>query len=224
MKAPIGALAAPSGKGRKKASSLLPARRTWRSRMTVRQRPDPAKRAKSEENKRGKTEHGRAPAAKGGFGRPLRWSGPNPGALRRLCPGRAPALLKVLVSEKPAEPERPGARDNGTDNRTAHRRSQDPDLRRQARPAAGPRRSPVRRSPQSQQQCDRIRSASALLRRGGRDPHHHRRPPPHQERHRQQAQGDGDSRQTGRSARRHARRRRKRRARADVAHRSLASN
>ena len=60
--------------------------------MTVRQRPDPAKGAKSEENKRGKTEHGRAPAAKGGFGRPLRWSGPNPGALRRLCPGPAPAL------------------------------------------------------------------------------------------------------------------------------------
>ena len=112
--------------------------------------------------------------------------------------------------------------DHGTDNRTAHRRSQDPDLRRQARPAAGPRRSPVRRSPQSQQQCDRIRSASALLRRGGRDPHHHRGPPPHQERHRQQAQGNGDSRQTGRSARRHARRRRKRRARADLAHRSLA--
>src|SRR5208283_2776832 len=37
-------------------------------------------------------EHGRASAAKGGFGRPLRWSGPNPGALRRLCPGPAPAL------------------------------------------------------------------------------------------------------------------------------------
>ena len=87
MKAPTGALAAPSGKGRKKASSLLPARRTCRSRMT----------AKYEENKRGKTEHGRAPAAKGGFGRPLRWAGPNPGALRRLCPGPAPALLKVLV-------------------------------------------------------------------------------------------------------------------------------
>jgi len=78
--------------------------------MTVRQRPDPARRAKSEDNRRRKTEHGRAPAAKGGFGRPLRWAGPNPGALRRLCPGPAPALLKVLVSEKPAEPERTGAK------------------------------------------------------------------------------------------------------------------
>src|SRR5271166_1847726 len=38
------------------------------------------------------TSTGRAPAAKGGFGRTLRWSGPNPGALRRLCPGPAPAL------------------------------------------------------------------------------------------------------------------------------------
>jgi hypothetical protein len=55
------------------------------------------------------------------------------------------------------------SKDNGTDNRTAHRRSQDPDLRRQAGPAAGPRRSPVRRSPQSQLQRDRIRSAPALL-------------------------------------------------------------
>ena len=70
---------------RSRTCSADPRRRPPRSRRLSRTG------IRNQETKRA-NEHGRAPAAKGGFGRPLRWSGPNPGALRRLCPGPAPAL------------------------------------------------------------------------------------------------------------------------------------
>src|SRR5208337_4391189 len=98
-------LCAGDGSSRFFRSSRLATSRSPRRRLPLRSRTcsaDPSGRpprspaAQPNRNQksetRGANEHGRAPAAKGGFGRPLRWSGPNPGALRRLCPGPARAL------------------------------------------------------------------------------------------------------------------------------------
>ena len=73
--------------------------------------PSLVRKSISRSGKKGRNEgpkHGRPSAAKGGFGPPLTLGRPNPGASRRLCPGRDARALRISSSRKTLDETKPG--------------------------------------------------------------------------------------------------------------------